>query len=92
MTSATSPARRSTPVRSTDEANERRALASSDDIMRPMDPSAWVPDAAASACMQCNTAFGMMLRRHHCRWCGLVLCKRCCSETADSAYHAQPQR
>ncbi|PIA17134.1 hypothetical protein COEREDRAFT_7897 [Coemansia reversa NRRL 1564] len=38
----------------------------------------WVPDAETSVCMVCRTtAFSMMVRRHHCRACGLVICYRC---------------
>ncbi|KAI9506353.1 hypothetical protein GGI25_006456 [Coemansia spiralis] len=38
----------------------------------------WVPDNETSICMVCQrTAFSMMVRRHHCRLCGLVICYRC---------------
>ncbi|KAJ1732288.1 hypothetical protein LPJ61_002116 [Coemansia biformis] len=38
----------------------------------------WVPDSETSVCMVCQkTAFSMMVRRHHCRACGLVICYRC---------------
>ncbi|KAJ1941691.1 hypothetical protein FBU59_003431 [Linderina macrospora] len=38
----------------------------------------WVPDHETSVCMVCRkTAFSMMVRRHHCRACGLVICYRC---------------
>ncbi|KAJ2858490.1 hypothetical protein J3B02_000240 [Coemansia erecta] len=38
----------------------------------------WVPDAETAVCMVCQkTAFSMMVRRHHCRSCGLVICYRC---------------
>ncbi|KAI8324372.1 hypothetical protein GQ54DRAFT_68291 [Martensiomyces pterosporus] len=46
----------------------------------------WVPDSEASVCMVCRkTAFSMMVRRHHCRACGLVICYRC--STVDRERH-----
>ncbi|KAJ1883124.1 hypothetical protein LPJ57_000369 [Coemansia sp. RSA 486] len=44
----------------------------------------WVPDAETAVCMVCQkTAFSMMVRRHHCRSCGLVICYRCSIVGAD---------
>ncbi|KAJ9465444.1 Lateral signaling target protein 2 [Diplonema papillatum] len=37
----------------------------------------WMPDHETNVCMQCNQAFSLTLRRHHCRVCGDVVCKRC---------------
>ncbi|ORX88054.1 hypothetical protein K493DRAFT_341408 [Basidiobolus meristosporus CBS 931.73] len=38
----------------------------------------WVPDEEASCCMSCKvTKFSMMIRRHHCRLCGRVICWKC---------------
>jgi len=39
---------------------------------------AWVPDAEAEACMVCKTTkFSVLIRRHHCRNCGHVICYKC---------------
>lgn len=40
----------------------------------------WVPDSAGTTCMRCGGAFERTLgfvRRHHCRWCGSLVCDRC---------------
>jgi len=41
----------------------------------------WVPDAEANICMCCKkTQFSMLIRRHHCRSCGAVVCGVCSSK------------
>jgi FYVE/RhoGEF/PH domain-containing protein 5/6 len=42
----------------------------------------WYPDDAAAQCMRCDTAFGVIVRKHHCRNCGAVVCKTCSAHTA----------
>ena len=37
----------------------------------------WEADANTKACRLCTRKFGFMLRRHHCRRCGLVVCDKC---------------
>ncbi|TMW57101.1 hypothetical protein Poli38472_003026 [Pythium oligandrum] len=38
----------------------------------------WVPDEDRSACMECHKKFGSLgTRRHHCRYCGRLLCSKC---------------
>ncbi len=49
-------------------------------------PPFWVPDESSSNCMQCNLKFSVIKRRHHCRSCGLLLCKNCCSLKAKLPY------
>lgn len=44
---------------------------------REIDPSEWVPDAAADGCQVCGHRFNAMRRRHHCRQCGRLVCKTC---------------
>jgi hypothetical protein len=39
--------------------------------------SLWESDAARSVCKECDKAFGLMRRRHHCRTCGLLVCHEC---------------
>jgi hypothetical protein len=38
---------------------------------------AWTPDRASARCLKCGTAFSLLVRRHHCRACGLLLCGAC---------------
>lgn len=38
----------------------------------------WVPDQSASVCMLCQkTKFTALIRKHHCRRCGSVVCGNC---------------
>lgn len=52
----------------------------------PIDPmsfdnsstDAWLADSTSDFCMLCHSQFNpVMRRRHHCRCCGLLLCKSC---------------
>ncbi|KAG0199473.1 hypothetical protein BGX28_007271 [Mortierella sp. GBA30] len=39
----------------------------------------WVRDEDATVCMVCSiTKFGVLVRKHHCRLCGRVICWKCC--------------
>lgn len=40
----------------------------------------WIPDKEASLCMVCHDKFTTFNRRHHCRVCGRVVCKKCLPE------------
>lgn len=37
----------------------------------------WVPDYVVTHCAGCNTAFGIVKRKHHCRNCGNIFCHDC---------------
>eukprot|EP00808_Paulinella_micropora_P015371 g57235.t1 len=39
----------------------------------------WVKDTDAKKCMACYCKFSLLLRKHHCRLCGLVFCHACSS-------------
>ncbi|KAK9101619.1 hypothetical protein Scep_025049 [Stephania cephalantha] len=42
------------------------------------DPPEWLPDSAATTCMQCSNPFTAFTRgRHHCRFCGGIFCRTC---------------
>ena len=38
---------------------------------------AWVPDHRYKNCMICQKKFTMFFRRHHCRRCGVLVCRYC---------------
>ena len=56
----------------------------------------WADDAAFPACFGCRTPFTLFNRRHHCRHCGFVFCKKCAGEKIPLAtalgFGAAPQR
>ena len=34
----------------------------------------WIKDEDVKACMGCSDTFTMLLRKHHCRYCGRIYC------------------
>lgn len=38
------------------------------------------PWVDGEACQECNTKFGLTMRKHHCRHCGRLLCSKCASK------------
>ena len=42
-------------------------------VFRPL----WVADAACPTCRSCFAPFTVFNRRHHCRHCGSIFCKKC---------------
>jgi len=45
-------------------------------VWRPI----WVPDHQEDFCLNCNSQFNTILRRHHCRGCGNLFCNNCSSK------------
>ncbi|XP_030414516.1 zinc finger FYVE domain-containing protein 21 isoform X2 [Gopherus evgoodei] len=45
-----------------------------------LDEPPWVPDKDCPRCMQCETKFDFITRKHHCRRCGKCFCDKCCSK------------
>ncbi|CAK5052846.1 unnamed protein product [Meloidogyne enterolobii] len=50
----------------------------------------WIPDDDCDCCMLCSKGFSIVVRRHHCRACGRVLCSSCCSNKRSLAYDENP--
>ena len=46
----------------------------------------WVPDTASSTCQECRVRFSFVVRKHHCRACGRLLCARCSQHQAALHY------
>ncbi|KAI8985085.1 hypothetical protein BDB01DRAFT_96137 [Pilobolus umbonatus] len=43
---------------------------------------AWESDVDVKECRGCRRRFGLIVRRHHCRCCGLIHCDRCTQSRA----------
>ena len=43
----------------------------------------WIPDEASDFCSKCKSEFSFFNRRHHCRFCGSLLCADCCPPSFD---------
>ncbi|KAF7730660.1 hypothetical protein EC973_001609 [Apophysomyces ossiformis] len=48
----------------------------------------WESDMDAKECRRCERKFSILVRRHHCRRCGLVVCNRC---SGSRAYLSESQ-
>ena len=49
-------------------------------------PPIWVPDRRVSMCQKCTVEFTVLVRRHHCRACGQVVCSNCSANKAPLRY------
>eukprot|EP00758_Cryptobia_borreli_P007215 Tbor_TRINITY_DN5260_c0_g1::TRINITY_DN5260_c0_g1_i2::g.16774::m.16774 len=52
----------------------------------------WQDDNVVLNCNKCNAAFGMMLRRHHCRACGFVFCYYCSNNRVELVPNGAKER
>lgn len=41
----------------------------------------WIPDSMAPKCMLCGSKFTIINRKHHCRYCGRCICRKCFQHT-----------
>lgn len=42
-----------------------------------LEDTGWVINESCRVCLRCGMAFGLLLWRHHCRICGLLVCNPC---------------
>lgn len=43
----------------------------------PLPSQSWVPDNEVDDCQVCLKPFSFLVRKHHCRLCGRVVCAEC---------------
>ena len=48
----------------------------------------WIPDQRVTMCQTCSCEFSLVVRRHHCRACGRVVCSPCVANRAPLRYPA----
>ena len=56
---------------------------SQQDVKDSLGPTArdyWLPDGIARSCASCRRRFTSFRRKHHCRRCGNVFCRRCAAQ------------
>eukprot|EP01104_Vermistella_antarctica_P020837 TRINITY_DN909_c0_g1_i1.p1 TRINITY_DN909_c0_g1~~TRINITY_DN909_c0_g1_i1.p1 ORF type:complete len:369 (-),score=65.56 TRINITY_DN909_c0_g1_i1:51-1157(-) len=54
------------------------------------DISWWMPDSASKECLRCGHKFNVVIRRHHCRNCGKLICSGCSTNrmsVPDKGFH-----
>ena len=52
----------------------------------PTSPVQWVDDKKVKRCQICKLKFTFIVRKHHCRWCGRVLCDKCAPTRPPTSY------
>eukprot|EP00735_Rhodelphis_limneticus_P015457 TRINITY_DN971_c0_g1::TRINITY_DN971_c0_g1_i1::g.16136::m.16136 TRINITY_DN971_c0_g1::TRINITY_DN971_c0_g1_i1::g.16136 ORF type:complete len:546 (+),score=71.50,sp/Q9HGN5/YO45_SCHPO/46.51/3e-09,Ank_4/PF13637.1/1.2e+04,Ank_4/PF13637.1/19,Ank_4/PF13637.1/3.4e+02,Ank_4/PF13637.1/0.0011,Ank_4/PF13637.1/3.4e+03,Ank_4/PF13637.1/1.2e+02,Ank_4/PF13637.1/0.051,Ank_4/PF13637.1/3.1,Ank_4/PF13637.1/2.8e+03,FYVE/PF01363.16/3.5e-14,Ank_2/PF12796.2/1.5e+02,Ank_2/PF12796.2/0.15,Ank_2/PF12796.2/2.1,Ank_2/PF12796.2/ len=88
MTSKT-PGRFSTPKRPSSFLEGLKERSNSQPHRRISVTGVWSLDEDHPACEACGALFSFLNRRHHCRWCGRVLCGNCCSTVVPDVEEAR---
>jgi len=52
----------------------------------------WQTDSSAKQCQCCKTAFSLIKRRHHCRYCGNLVCEQCSTKRMKVNTKKEPLR
>ena len=72
----------------TDTVDNKISLGTSPEInpiskTNPKTNDKWVDSSLIYKCQRCETSFGLITRKHHCRACGGVYCYKCCDKYID---------
>ncbi|KAI8989287.1 FYVE zinc finger-domain-containing protein [Pilobolus umbonatus] len=67
----------STPNTPIESPNTRTTL--DNNIIPPRSQRVWEMDRQAPECRRCHRRFSFLVRRHHCRRCGQIVCDKCSS-------------
>ena len=57
--------------------SQRRRTSSSTSPKTPIGRRSWSEDHEHKVCQECKHDFNVFVRRHHCRYCGRILCDEC---------------
>ncbi|CAN0570927.1 unnamed protein product, partial [Ectocarpus sp. 12 AP-2014] len=55
------------------------------------DCAEWIPNSARNSCLHCERPFTLILRRHHCRMCGELVCGLCSPHRVRLAEEGRPE-
>ncbi|CAM9137762.1 unnamed protein product, partial [Chrysoparadoxa australica] len=61
----------------------RTSSSSSSSSYQPKPRDEWMPDDATGECSLCSCRFNVVRRRHHCRFCGSLVCRRCSKSSLE---------
>jgi hypothetical protein len=64
-------------ISGTADANANSAQRSERMVAKTVYGIQWQRDSDSNQCVRCEREFGLLVRRHHCRACGLLVCKKC---------------
>ncbi|KAG1147305.1 hypothetical protein G6F37_004977 [Rhizopus arrhizus] len=69
------------PVHSSSDATRTRSKSNADLVtgLLPRSQRVWELDRHAPECRRCHRRFNFLVRRHHCRRCGQIVCDKCSS-------------
>ncbi|KAI9145989.1 Dbl homology domain-containing protein [Paraphysoderma sedebokerense] len=54
---------------------------SSQKVIKQFLAPVWVPDSASDTCVVCCLKFSVLKRKHHCRYCGNIVCGSCSTKS-----------
>ncbi|XP_038061877.1 RUN and FYVE domain-containing protein 2-like [Patiria miniata] len=62
------------------------------EAVQSLDKRVWADDKEITTCMQCEKAFSVARRKHHCRNCGGIFCSACSENVMPLPAFAKPVR